>query len=31
MLIAEKPDILLLQETKCGIEEMEKILPSYWK
>jgi exonuclease III len=31
MLIAEKPDILLLQETKCDIEEMEKILPSCWK
>jgi hypothetical protein len=27
----EKPDIMLLQETKCNIEEMEKILPSCWK
>jgi exonuclease III len=31
MLIAEKPDIMLLQETKCAIEEMDKILPSCWK
>jgi exonuclease III len=31
IIIAEKPDIMMLQETKCATEEMDKLLPSCWK
>jgi exonuclease III len=31
LIIAEKPDILLLQETKCTSEDMDKLLPYCWK
>ena len=27
----EKPDIVLLQETKCSIEDMDRLLPYCWK
>jgi exonuclease III len=30
-IIAEQPDILLLQETKCAGEEMKQILSRCWK
>jgi endonuclease/exonuclease/phosphatase family metal-dependent hydrolase len=28
IIIAEKPDIMMLQETKCATEEMDKLLPT---
>jgi exonuclease III len=31
LILAEKPDILLLQETKCTSEDMDKLLPYCWK
>jgi exonuclease III len=31
MIIAEKPDIMMLQETKCATEDMDKLLPCCWK
>jgi len=31
MIIAEKPDIMMLQETKYTTEYMEKLLPCCWK
>jgi exonuclease III len=31
LIIAEKPDIVLLQETKCASEDVDKLLPYCWK
>jgi len=31
MIIAEKLDKMMLQETKCATEEMDKLLPTCWK
>jgi exonuclease III len=31
MILAETPDIVLLQETKCTSEDMDRILPYCWK
>jgi exonuclease III len=31
LIIAEKPDIMMLQETKCATEDMDKLLPYCWK
>jgi len=31
MIIVEKPDIMMLQETKCATEDMENLLPCCWK
>jgi exonuclease III len=31
MIIAEKPDIVMLQETKCSSEDIERLLPFCWK
>jgi exonuclease III len=31
LILAEKPEILLLQETKCTSEDIDKLLPHYWK
>jgi exonuclease III len=31
LILAEKPDIMMLQETKCTTEDMDKLLPYYWK
>jgi exonuclease III len=31
IIIAEQPDIMLLQETKCATEEMDRVLSCCWK
>jgi exonuclease III len=31
LIMAEKPEILLLQETKCTSEDIDKLLPHCWK
>jgi exonuclease III len=31
LILAEKPDIVLLQETKCTSEDIERLLPYCWK
>jgi exonuclease III len=31
LIFAEKPDVLLLQETKCSNEDINKLLPHCWK
>jgi exonuclease III len=31
LILAEKPEILLLQETKCTSEDIDKLLPYCWK
>jgi exonuclease III len=31
LIFAEKPDVLLLQETKCSNEDLNKLLPYSWK
>jgi exonuclease III len=31
MIIAETPDIVLLQETKCTSEDLNRLLPYCWK
>jgi exonuclease III len=31
LIFAEKPDIVLLQETKCTTEDIDRILPYCWK
>jgi hypothetical protein len=31
MIIAVKRHIMMLQETKCATEDMDKLLPYYWK
>jgi hypothetical protein len=31
MIIAETPDVVLLQETKCTSEDMDRMLPYCWK
>jgi ribonuclease HI/exonuclease III len=31
LIIAESPDILLLQETKCTSEDMDRMIPYCWK
>ena len=31
LIMVEKPDIVLLQETKCASEDVDKLLPYCWK
>jgi exonuclease III len=31
LIFAEKPDIMLLQETKCTTEDIDRLLPHCWK
>ena len=31
MILVEKPEILLLQETKCTLEDIDRLLPYCWK
>jgi len=31
LILAEKPDIMMLQETKCATEDMDRLLSYYWK
>jgi exonuclease III len=31
LIFAEKPDIVLLQETKCTTEDIDRLLPYCWK
>jgi hypothetical protein len=31
LISAEKPDIVLLQETKCTSKDIDRLLPYYWK
>jgi len=31
LIIAEAPDVVMLQETKCTSEDINRLLPYYWK
>jgi exonuclease III len=31
LIIAEQPEVLFLQETKCSSEDIDKLLPKCWK
>jgi exonuclease III len=31
LIIAEAPDVVMLQETKCTTEDINRLLPYYWK
>jgi exonuclease III len=31
LIFAEKPDIILLQETKCTTEDIDRLIPYCWK
>jgi exonuclease III len=31
LILAEKLDIVLLQETKCTLKDVDRLLPYYWK
>ena len=31
LILVEKPDIMMLQETKCTTEDMDRLLPYCWK
>jgi exonuclease III len=31
LILAEKPDIMMLEETKCATEDIDRLLPYCWK